>query len=164
MSRFCLDIGCGLNPKKPLDEWTHLDFNSAPHIEIVCDWKKIDLPNESVDEIWLGDVIEHIPLWEEVEVLGEWNRILKNGGVIGGSTPNIMKTFHDYINGVLPIREILVPRLYGWTDRPTEQHYITHTEETLTKLFADHGFDVRDYSASPGGKERWWFIFSGRKI
>jgi predicted SAM-dependent methyltransferase len=159
-----LDIGCGLNYKKPFDEWTHLDANHADHVEIVCDFGKIDLPDGSVDEIWIGDVIEHIEPWRIREVLAEWHRILKPRGKIGGQTPNLMKTVQDYVSNGMTIREALVPRIYGWTDRPTEQHYVTFTQESLSKLFADNGFNVRDYSASPGHSEcYWWFVFSGTK-
>lgn len=67
-----LDIGCGLNVKQPLDEWTHLDCDAGNHIEIVCDFGKIPLEDNSVDQIHIGDVIEHIPVWRWVEVLQEW--------------------------------------------------------------------------------------------
>lgn len=159
-----LDIGCGLNYKKPLEEWTHLDINPSPHIEIVCDFGNINIPDESVDEIWIGDVIEHIQPWRQKEVLAEWWRILKPGGKISGQTPNLIKTLQDYISGRLTLQEALVPRIYGWTDRPTEQHYVTFTEESLTKLFADNRFNVTNYEASPGAAgNRWWLVFTGNK-
>jgi predicted SAM-dependent methyltransferase len=159
-----LDIGCGLIPKQPFDIWSHLDLNPGPHIEYVCDFGSIPLPDASVEQIWLGDVIEHVPQWRHAEVLAEWHRILIPNGRISGQTPNLHKTVSDYVAGKISLQDALVPRLMGWADRPTELHYATYTPETLTVFFKQYGFDVRDYIASPGPRELpWWLIFAGRK-
>ena len=56
-----LDLGCS-GPEwqqKPLDEWIRLDIQPADGIDIVADFGAIPLEDRSVDEIFLGDVIEH---------------------------------------------------------------------------------------------------------
>lgn len=160
-----LDIGCGLHWKEPLDEWTHLDANAGPHIEMVCDFGKIPLPDASVEAIHLGDVVEHIPLWRQDEVLKEWQRIAKMGCVVTGSTPNIDSVIRRYARGAFKLQQALIPNIYGWNDRPTEHHFINFTKDTLTALFARHGFEVTDYSGSPGpADEPLWLVFKGRKV
>ena len=149
-----LDVGAGLNLKKPLDEWTHLDCDEGEHIEYVCDFGDIPLDDESVSEIWIGDVIEHIPTWRQKEVLAEWHRILKPGGTISGNTPNLEYNVRAYMAGINDL-DWLLQNLYGnrYGDRvrvgPPHQHYILFTMETLDKLFRDNGFGAGDYSESP---------------
>lgn len=159
-----LDIGSGgHNLQKPLDEWTHQDGTVGDHVEIVCDWKKIPLDTESVDEIHLGDVVEHIPQWEMSETMGEWNRLLKMGGIVHGSMPNLDRVMRDYAAGTLAFKDAL-SSLYGWADTKWQQHYTTYTKETLTELMAKHGFTIDDFSGSPGPVDRpWWLVFRGRK-
>lgn len=154
-----LDIGCGLHPKEPLDEWTHLDCDEGPHIEMVCDFGDIDLPDGSVDEIHIGDVIEHIPVWRQTEVLGEWYRLLKPGGILEGNTPNLEGNVQRYVRGDIDLNWLL-QNLYGDRAGPPHQHYILFTEETLRELLEKHGFIDVDFGGSPGpSNEPWWLVF-----
>ena len=159
-----LDIGSGgHNHQKPLEEWTHQDGTPGDHVEIVCDWRTIPLATESVDEMHFGDVIEHIPVWSLDETLGEWNRLLKMGGVFHGSMPNIDRVMKDYAAGRLVFQDV-VNALYGWADSPFQQHYMTYTKTTLSQMMVKHGFMIEDYSGSPGPEDRpWWLVFRGRK-
>jgi predicted SAM-dependent methyltransferase len=158
-----LDIGCGLHTKKPLDEWTHLDIDPGPHIELVCDFGDIPLDSESVSEIWIGDVIEHVPVWRQAEVLVEWRRILKPGGTIAGNTPNLDYNVRGYVAGNITL-DWLIQNLYGDRAGYPHQHYILFTMGTLTELFNKHGFIDVDFSNSPGPRENpSWLVFSARK-
>ena len=164
MSSSRLDIGCGLNLKKPLDEWTHLDIDPGPQIELNCDFGDIPLDNGSVDEIHIGDVIEHIPVWRQTEVLSEWHRILKIGGTLGGNTPSLERNIWQYFNKEIDL-DWLLQNLYGDRAGFPHQHYILFTEETLSALLERHGFDVVDFSGSPGPKELpWWLVFTTTKV
>jgi predicted SAM-dependent methyltransferase len=162
-----LDIGSGeKNPKTPLDEWTHLDISPFPHVEIVCDFGQISLDGGSVEEIFLGDVIEHIPMWRQDEVLKEWNRILKVGGLLTGRTPDADSILRRYARGDkdMSLRDTL-GGLFGSGELPTQQHYITFSKETLMGLLARYGFGVFDFSGSPGpAHEPWWLVWTCRKI
>jgi len=142
-----LDIGSGLNLKQPIDEWTHLDCDPGPHIELVTDFADIPLDNESVDEIWIGDVIEHIPVWRQRDVLWEWQRILKPGGILGGTTPNLHRKAMQYARGEIDLGWFL-QNLYGDRRGPPHQHYILFTPESLQEFLYLHGFVDYDDSRS----------------
>jgi predicted SAM-dependent methyltransferase len=161
-----LDIGAGLNNQKsPLDEWTHLDMMPHPHIEIVCDFGKIPLEDGVVEEIFLGDVIEHIPMWRYEEVLKEWNRVLKPGGLATGRTPNADSVMRRYVRGDkdMPIRDVLLS-LFGTGENEGQQHYMTFSKETLAELLIKYGFEQIDFSGSPGPvDEPWWLVWTSRK-
>ena len=161
-----LDIGCGKIgwQQEPLDEWVHLDIEPQEHVEIVADIGDIPLGDHSVDEIYVGDIVEHIPLWRYDEVFCEWSRILKPGGLVKGRCPNIDRAMRDYAEGNETF-ENAFNAIYGWGNNPTQVHYRGYTEETLTKLFAAYGFEVEDFAGSPGPVMRpWWLVFEGKKV
>ena len=134
-----LDLGCS-GPEwqqKPLDEWIRLDIQ----------------PADSID----------VPVWRYDEVLTEWNRILKPGGRIAGRCPNLDRAMRDYAAGKLSLNDAY-GSIYGDPRNRYLQHYSGFTMETLTALFAKYGFDVTDYSGSPGPeKTPWWLVFEGIK-
>ncbi|HJV87709.1 MAG TPA: class I SAM-dependent methyltransferase [Noviherbaspirillum sp.] len=60
------------------------DYVAAPEF-LVFDGHRIDLPDESVDRIICFDTFHHIPNQEEV--LAEFFRVLRDGGIAGFSEP-----------------------------------------------------------------------------
>jgi predicted SAM-dependent methyltransferase len=159
-----LDIGCGLNLKTPVNDWVHLDGDAGPNIDIVTDFGNIPLDDNSVDEIWIGDVIEHVPVWRQTEVLAEWRRILKPHGILGGTTPNLEYNIQQYVKKEIDPNWLL-QNLYGDRAGPPHQHYILFTMQTLNTLLTGHGFNAVDYSGSPGNKSNpWWLVFKTTKV
>ena len=161
-----LDIGAGMKgfQREPLDEWTHLDAMKMDHIEIVGDFGTIPLEDNSCSEIYIGDIIEHVPPWRYDEVLKEWNRVLVMGGRISGTCPNGRRAQTLYASGEIPWEESL-QAIFGWNSSPTEHHYNCFNRVTLTTLLLKYGFDVKDYSGSPGGLDMpWWLVFTGKKV
>lgn len=79
-SETALKIGQELFERLPV-----IGGSVAPPQFIPFDGHKIDLPDESVDRIICFDVFHHIPNTEEV--LGEFYRVLKTGGMIGFCEP-----------------------------------------------------------------------------
>lgn len=162
---FKLDIGAGKPgwQQPPEEGWIHLDVIPNEHIEIVADIGKIPVSKGTVDEIYIGDIVEHIPAWETEKVLTEWNRILKVGGLIHGRCPNLDRIMRDYANNTMSLEDAL-KNLYGWAVSPTEQHYYLYTKETLTALLHKYNLEITDFSGSPGPVDRpWWLVFEGHK-
>ena len=165
-----LDIGSGdHNIKMPKEEWVHIDGCSGSNVDLVMDFFKEKLPfdNEKVDEIWLGDIIEHIPTYH-YEVLKDWNRVLKIGGKIAGQTPNLHSVMMRYAKGELNIKDAETS-LYGWHDHPYQQHYVTFTIDSLTEVMKQHGFEQGDFTKSPGYLPNnismcWWLCFDFCKV
>jgi predicted SAM-dependent methyltransferase len=161
-----LDIGSGKPgwQRIPLDEWIHLDIISHPHVEMVTDFANIPLSDGDCDEIWLGDVIEHVPVWRRDEIFREWNRILKIGGKVGGQTPNPDRIIRDFMDKTMTYHD-MIWGLYGQGTSQWEVHYLTYDKSMLIELFDKYGFDVKDFSESPGPSSRpWWYRFHGTKV
>jgi predicted SAM-dependent methyltransferase len=156
-----IDLGCGLNLKTPLESWVHIDADEGPHIEINTDFGTLPFDDDSVDEIWVGDVIEHIPVWRQAEVLTEWKRVLKPGGKLNGTTPNLDYSVRQYVRGEIDLGW-LTQVLYGDRRGPGHQHYVLFTKETLSQLLEPY-FGPVNYDGSPGGPNPWWLVFETHK-
>jgi len=163
-----LSIGCGLHWKQPFDSWINIDGVENEHTDIVCTFYDIPLPDKCADFLELGDVIEHLEMWNRDKGLKEWFRLLKIGGKIRISTPNLHRVMVDYANNKLSLKEA-IQCIYAWMTTPYEQHYYTYTVETLTKVLEEYGFRNIDFSESPGvdgnsdKNMSWWLVCSATK-
>ena len=164
-----LDLGCGIrNRKKPDSEWIHIDIQEIEGIDIVADFTILDMfSNESVNEIYAGDVIEHIAPFNLGGVLKEWNRVLKIQGTFNLQTPNLNATMLRYANKELSLQDAY-GALYGSNENIYQHHFQTFTIETLRDKLIEYGFGEIDFSESPcsGGDPRngHWIVCTCKKI
>ena len=79
-----LNVGCGKDIKQG---WINCDFKQGPGVDRVFDVSQVPIPfeDDSVDEILVCHVLEHIQNWEEVVM--EFHRVLKPGGVLTVRVP-----------------------------------------------------------------------------
>lgn len=73
-----LNLGCG---KDLWEGWVNIDWVDAPGVDMVLDISKpLPLPNNSISEVLVSHVLEHIIDWESV-IIEIW-RILEPGGTL----------------------------------------------------------------------------------
>jgi len=85
----CLEIG----PKNTgIDGFEKMDMYYFPGVDYICDASR-PLPFEdgTFDVIFSGHVLEHIAWYQTVDVLKEWRRILKPGGIMEIWTPDALE-------------------------------------------------------------------------
>ncbi|MCX6749293.1 MAG: methyltransferase domain-containing protein [Candidatus Pacearchaeota archaeon] len=139
--KILLDIGAGYKPisngiktKKTLK----LDGIKKYKPDICCDINEgISLKNSSVDIIIGGEIIEHI--YNPIKFIKECNRILKNGGEIILSTPNLcsLKNRFKVAFGQLP-EHCARPS----EDESFERHIIDFNFSGLIKILKENGFTI----------------------
>lgn len=83
-----LNVGCG---RHPIAGWTNLDAVALPGVDIVCDLEAvrthpIPLPDDSVDEILLSHVIEHVR--DSLGLMQELWRVAKPGALAAIRCPH----------------------------------------------------------------------------
>jgi len=79
-------LGCGV---KRLDGWIHVDAQPQPLLDHQTTVDNLYMfQDNTVDEIYACHVLEHVGRKEVASVLREWNRILKDGGIIRISVPD----------------------------------------------------------------------------
>src|SRR5687767_12210697 len=75
-----LHLGCGA---KFLPGYVHMDVQPHVHVDRIGDISDLSaFADESVDEIYACHVLEHFRRQDMYNVLTEWNRVLKVGGLI----------------------------------------------------------------------------------
>jgi predicted SAM-dependent methyltransferase len=161
-----LDLGCGLNRhEKEKDEYIYLDGDPADGIDIVCNWDKIPLPDKCIDHVHSSETIEHIPAYETYIVLPEWNRIIKIGGTLELTTPNIEYACRAYSRGEKPL-SWLMSNLYGDRHSAHHNHYVLYNKETLEEVLDKYGFGEFKWKAvgSSDPKEWWWLALTCTKL
>ncbi len=130
-------IGDGKTPNIP--GFKIVDLSDDPSVDIRCDVSKLTaIESGSVDEIYASNILEHFKHLDTVNVLKEWCRVLKPGGLLWVSVPNMdycMKTFQKY-----GLTDYLRNLIWGDQIHPYAFHYVAFTYGSLAKCVLEAGF------------------------
>ena len=147
-----LDLGSGPNPiskktnaKKVLIHDVNKDF--TPSADVLADLNKESIPlnDSSIDIIVAGEFIEHMS--NPVKFIRDCHRVLKKGGRIILSTPNVasLKNRFRLFIGRMP-EHCATANIYG------EDSFQTHVKDFnlnfLKKILEDNGFIVSGVSSN----------------
>lgn len=72
--------------------WVNVDLY-AERVDVACDLRKLDFPDNYADRAVSVHVLEHFYLWEVQPLLEEWRRVLKPGGRLAVELPCMDKVF-----------------------------------------------------------------------
>lgn len=148
-----LQIGCG---KNILPGWLNCDFApSSPQAVYLDATSRFPLADESVDFIFSEHMIEHVPYAAGQRMLRECFRVLKPGGTIRISTPNLRniaslmsepltqeKQFYirTATDKYIPDNSRYLPGFVMNNFYWDFMHYFIYDPETLTQAFETAGF------------------------
>jgi SAM-dependent methyltransferase len=124
-----LQIGCGRNP---LPGWLNCDLYPDSHDVLHMDARgRFPLPDGAFDYVFSEHMIEHVSYAEGASMLAECHRVMKPGGRIRVSTPDL---------------RFLID-LYGEQKSPLQQAYIRWATQTFTPgaPAADETFVINNY-------------------
>ncbi len=120
--------------------------------------------DDSIDEIYLNAVFEHLYSFEQEKALSEWHRILKQGGVIKiDSIPDFDEVIKAYIaqtNGntrkIFDLEEAMryTHGEYGEADKIGGLHKDLFTKKKVKKLLENAGFEITHIESLQWGNER----------
>ena len=136
-----LHLGCG---KRFLSGFIHIDLADYKHIDYKHDVKTLPIFKDStVNLIYASHVIEYFDRNEIVEILREWRRVLKEGGILRLAVPSFGALVHVYIKykSLAPIRG----PLYGeWEIPGTDKriyHKTVYDYSSLEAILNEVGFN-----------------------
>ncbi len=142
-----MHIGCG---KKYLAGYKHLDVIAYEHVDFVCDARRLSMiEDESVSEIYACHILEHVDRSEVPDVLKEWNRVLKFGGLIRLAVPDFESILQEYTEN--KDLERFQGLLYGGQTYNYNFHHVVFDYDILKDALENAGFhrcsryDWRDF-------------------
>ncbi len=93
----CLDIGPGWGGHR-LEGFETLDIEKRDNVDHVADaGEPLPFDDDTFDIVHASHILEHIPWQEADEVLKEWVRILKPGGVLEIWVPNALAACKRFV-------------------------------------------------------------------
>lgn len=143
-----LNLGCG---DKILPGYINVDVAGSRQgrkPDVLCDLRRLKpFADNEIDEILSVHVVEHFWRWEVVDVVKEWVRVLKPGGMMVIECPNLLTACQEIMQnpdtaigpGKEGRRSMWV--LYGdpgWKD-PLMMHRWAYTPESLMQLMREAG-------------------------
>jgi hypothetical protein len=159
-----LNVGSGpFNAPAP---WWNIDRvrregNTEPDEVIETDW--LPYTEGSVERIYAGHCLEHIP-WEQLlDVLHDWRRVLTGGGEIAVVGPDVDRALSWFLAGKLT-RSQVWERLeadegqhdLGGSDDPHARHHWNCTAGRVTSALERAGFvQVRELPIASPELDRW---------
>ena len=133
-----LNLGSGTHK---MEGYTNIDCNPDKNPDIVADLRKLPVEDDSVDEIQAIHIIEHFYIWETLDVLKEWHRVLKVNGILVLELPDMNKILYCIS------KNFGHPRLTWWGlygDPSHKDPHMTHrwafTPAMLSDLLKQAGF------------------------
>jgi hypothetical protein len=137
-------LGCGsvAHPR-----FINVDARPAPHVHHVRGIDKLSCFQTGLaDLIYVSHALEHFSHLKTVDVLTEWRRVLKDGGILRLSVPDfdrLLTIYHAAGNDVDAIAGILM----GQQDYALNFHFAVFTRTSLTRRLLAVGFrEVREWA------------------
>jgi len=138
-----LHLGCG---KRYLPGWTHIDLADFPHIDYRQNASDLsNFTDNSVDEIYACNLLEHFNRFEVPRVLVEWARVLKcrtpstKGGILRLSVPDFEASVAHYLE--YHDLAVLESNFIGGQKNKYDFHYYQFDFALLEKLLKNVGFE-----------------------
>jgi predicted SAM-dependent methyltransferase len=131
-----LHIGCG---EKYIPGFIHIDVKKFPHVDYVISADKLDMFNDnSVDLIYSCHLLEHFGRHQIEDVLKEWYRVLKLGGILRLAVPDFDAVVDIYQKN--RNLEEVYGLLMGGQTHEFNFHHSVFNFDYLSKLLKKVGF------------------------
>jgi predicted SAM-dependent methyltransferase len=133
--------------KEPHPEWNILDIEPRPEVDYVGNAADLSqFENDSVDAIYASHVLEHFHHTlngELINTLSEWHRVLKPGGKLLISVPDLKTLCWLYLHpNLIPIERLHLMRImFGAHSNEYDVHKVGFDSETLAMYLAEVGFE-----------------------
>ena len=157
-----IEVGCGGRKR---EGYECCDVRSLSGVDYVCVADKLPFLDASVDEVYSRHLIEHFTLKEFIKTLSEWNRVLKVGGEIYITCPNVLWHLEQILKGShesfytkergMNARYWGFGSLFGWQQDEHDVHKFGYYFELLRDILTDAGFEnIEDLTNNPSGLEK----------
>ena len=135
-----LHVGCG---SKYIEGFIHVDLQELKHIDYNVSVDNLNFAKEgSADLVYACHVLEHFGRNEYMNVLKEWYRVLKKGGVLRISVPNFEAVTSYYTQKEKNLEKLLGLLVGGQKIGQYDYHKMIFDEDLLKKALLEIGFST----------------------
>jgi predicted SAM-dependent methyltransferase len=126
-------------------DWKILDVVARPEVDFIGPCTDLgQFADGSIDEIYASHVLEHLGYREELpRALAEWHRVLRPGGQVKISVPDMMKLCGMFAHPQLPppLLNPLLAMMYGGQGDAHDFHKMGFTQDILAAFLHAAGFE-----------------------
>ena len=144
--RLRLNLGCGTDIRPG---YVNVDQRCMHGVDVVADVSRLPYTGNTVAEIMANDVIEHFPGAQTENILAEWVRVLKPGGILTIQAPDLRALAYSLITNQIPATEF-ARRIYGGQDYRGNFHYAGFDIPTMRRMLLKQGLYSQQVSAGNG--------------
>lgn len=117
----------------------NIDIDPHPGVDYVGDVSDLSrFESGSVSSIFASNILEHFPHTKTSDVLAEWKRVLKTGGVLYLSVPDFDRAVDIYRQ--CGLKDWVQAQLMGDQEYKTAFHYALFDEKRLRDTVLSVGF------------------------
>lgn len=131
-----LNIGCGKTYK---EGFINIDAFDSTVADKIMSADNLKFAANSIDRIEACQIIEHFGLMKSIYILAEWFRVLKPGGTLLIETPDLVKSFKEFMEGDLETRKNVLTWIYG-VESKGMSHSLCFPTDLLEMLLEKTGF------------------------
>lgn len=168
----CLNIGSGQRPFYTTGDhvWINVDRQAKWNPDVVWDCTDLSIfESDTVDVIVLHQVLEHAECSKGAAMLHECRRVLRSGGSVIVSVPNIEELAKMFLRGQIT-HETYIISVYGaYMGDEADFHKFGYTPLTLAESLYRAGFsrvETFDWRKIPGAdiaRDTWILTEEARK-
>jgi SAM-dependent methyltransferase len=137
-----LNLGCGDDYR---EGYVNIDVRTDCGADEIADATLLPYADGVADEVLALDLLEHFPAARTAQVLAEWRRVLRPGGMLTVRVPNVEGLAGRLLRRPEQAR-LIVENLYGghrWgPDGMWDAHHTGWTPRMLDEDLGAAGFDV----------------------
>lgn len=146
-----LDLGSGpgnlLQKEYPDAKIVRVDLDPETEPDLLCDLRNLTMEDNSVDGAASMHTLEHMP-WPEVPIaLAEWYRVIRPGGLLHVSVPDLGWIAAEIMSNRMTIG--IIAGIFGAQDSEFQAHRSGFTLPSLIGQVGQAGFDVLEAERRP---------------
>ena len=148
-----LHLGCGTDYK---NGYINIDFPPdniqirTKQPDILCDFTKLDFPQNFFQEILLKHVFEHFQRHIAISLLCKWYYMLENNKLLIIAVPDFEQGVFEYINGNNKRKKEMIRHLYGSHHADWAVHCEGWDKNNLKEILECCGFKTKSIIQSKG--------------
>jgi SAM-dependent methyltransferase len=135
-----INLGCGNDIRS---DYINVDkYNNLNKIDLQADFEFLPFSDQSIDELYVSHVFEHIGLNKMYSVIEEWKRVLKDNAYLILKLPNLEREIKIWLESSDDRKWFELNRIFGSQSHPGNVHLCGFNPNSLKLFLETFGFSI----------------------